>query len=72
MGYKNRADLFGKVEWEGGMEAALEYGLRLKDLPQDDDELRDAWADMERAWLAYEPLGSKVYEMLEEASEGEI
>lgn len=58
----------GKVEWEGGVLDALEYGLRAKDLENPDSELGIAWRTLEEAWWAMEPLIRKAEELLEEAS----
>ncbi len=34
-------DFIAKIEWEGGVEAAIEYGLEAKDC--DHPEVADAW-----------------------------
>lgn len=41
-------DFLGKVEWEGGIDEALDYGLRASDLDGSDPELSEAWATLER------------------------
>lgn len=71
MSYDSREDLFNKVDWEGGMEGSLEYGLRLEDVPPHDKELLAAWTEMQAAWDVYKPLGDKVYDLLEAGTEEE-
>lgn len=70
MAYTTRADVFGKVDWEGGIDEVQRYGLSLEDLPEDDHELREAWQAMADAWAVYQPLSDKVYIMLEEGAYG--
>lgn len=42
-------DFLAKVDWEGGIDAALDYGLSASDIEDDDDsELREAWETLER------------------------
>ncbi len=41
MKYKTRDDVAAKVEWEGGLFDAMEYGIDVDDMP--DEELRIAW-----------------------------
>lgn len=46
-------DFVGKIDWEGGLTSALDYGLQTKDyeLPEDVaekwDEIQDAYAEIE-------------------------
>jgi len=70
MSYTSRADLFYKVDWEGGsMADALEYGLKLSDVPENDSVLRAAWAPMQEAWSIFKPLADKVYDLLSDAAD---
>ena len=39
-----------KIEWEGGIIGALEYGLRAKDLADRNSELYTAWKDLQQIW----------------------
>lgn len=58
----------GKVEWEGGILGALEYGLRHTSLNSDDPasaELRTAWAELERLYGQMEPQLDLVGGLLE-------
>ena len=51
MQLNSRADVYRKVSWEGGLTAALEYGLTADDMPEGDDELREQWTKMRETWL---------------------
>lgn len=44
-------DFFAKVEWEGGIDSSLEYGLRSGDMDDSDPKLKEAWATLERLFL---------------------
>lgn len=66
MSYRNREDVFGKVDWEGGIDEVQRYGLSAEDLPQYDTELIEAWKAMAAAWAVYEPLSRVVTDLLEE------
>lgn len=41
--FKTRREVVEFIHHEGGLQAALEYGITEKDMPQDDRELRSAW-----------------------------
>jgi hypothetical protein len=58
----DRERLAAKVEWEGGVLATLDYGLRSDDIA--DPELRQAWADVESAYRAMTPLVQRVTRLL--------
>ncbi len=50
-GHMSPRDFAEKVDWEGGVFAALEYGLHATDLDPSDPasvKLREAWAELER------------------------
>jgi hypothetical protein len=65
MAIDGRQELAEKVEWEGGLDAALEYGLRSPgDMPVGDDELAEAWAKMQAAWEAYRKAVAPVAALL--------
>jgi hypothetical protein len=64
MSLKSRHEVAAKVEWEGGLVAALELGLRADDMPEGDMELREAWKRMRMAWELAVVLGSDVERML--------
>jgi hypothetical protein len=66
--FETRAAVAGKIEWEGGIMEALDYGIRSGDMP--DDELRDAWDKLEKAHAAMAPLVAFVEDLLD-GTEGE-
>ena len=41
----NREDFIAKIDWEGGILGALDYGLRSEDC--DDPELKTTWQQLE-------------------------
>ena len=50
--FKSREALAGKIEWEGGLTEALDYGIKVTDMPEGDEELIAAWAALDEAWAA--------------------
>jgi len=50
----------GKVDWEGGVYAALEYGLSADELPEGHPELEALWREMENKYDELEELIAKV------------
>lgn len=64
--FKSRADLAGKIEWEGGLMDALDYGITTDMMPEDDAELAEAWAKLEAAFKAVQPLAEAVEKLLPE------
>ena len=50
----DRELLASKIRWEGGVLAALDYGLRPDDI--DDAELRNAWARLRDVHAELRPL----------------
>lgn len=67
------ADLYGKVDWEGGvMEAAFSYGIpssSISEATPQGVELKKAWAEMEEAYKAFGPKLARVESLLDEYSE---
>jgi hypothetical protein len=67
--YMTPDDFAQKVEWEGGIVDALEYGLHATDLDPDDEAskpLRAAWAALEAVYREqYRPAESRVSELLD-------
>jgi hypothetical protein len=43
-----------KIRWEGGIMAALEYGIRAKDI--EDPDLAKLWRRLERSYGSIAPL----------------
>lgn len=63
-----------KIEWEGGIVAALEYGLKSTDLDVPDgdplgDDLRRAWSQLETKWDAMKDDITAVSELLEQVDD---
>lgn len=56
--------LRAKIEWEGGVLDAMDYGIRDDDI--EDEELATAWADMS---LAYADLSDDIFEFEETLNE---
>jgi hypothetical protein len=46
----SHADLLSKIEWEGGVLAAYDYGIRCDDMPEGDDELAALWLKLEEKY----------------------
>lgn len=68
--FENRAALRGKIEWEGGIMEALEYGIKSADMPPGDEELDEAWGKLAAAYQALQPLADAVEKLLEDAARG--
>lgn len=52
----NYAEFVAKIEWEGGVLDALDYGLKHADLVGDDEitrDLRSVWAELERRYAEH-------------------
>lgn len=65
-----------KVEWEGGILDALDYGLKHTDLDPDDADsadLRAAWKELEEKYASIAPTVSRLEAILEdlESTEGD-
>lgn len=65
------AEFAGKVEWEGGVLDALDYGLRADDLDDSNPELKAAWRDLARRWAEVEPDVRNVERMLDELEQSD-
>jgi hypothetical protein len=63
--YESRADLLAKIEWEGGVIAALEYGIKTADMPEGDTEMEQAWRKLEDAWNDLDPIVDAVEKLVE-------
>ena len=63
----NIYDILAKIDWEGGIPAVLEWGMR--DLEEYDvpDSLKDAWADMADVYAEFEGLMKDVYAEMHKA-----
>lgn len=52
-----------KVEWEGGIFEALDYGLKPSDAPK--GPIRDAWARLCQVWQQISPIADEVSRLLD-------
>ena len=55
-----------KVDWEGGVIDALDYGLRAKDMDDSNPAFKAGWQELERLWLDFEPMLRAMETMIEE------
>ena len=60
-------DFLAKVEWEGGILEAIEYGLSAEQLEDSDSALGKAWKEIEIAYSSME----KPMRFIESLLEGE-
>jgi len=66
--FSSREHLAAKIEWEGGVLEALDYGITTGDMPEGDAELAEAWGKLEAAWKQLSPLADAVTDLLEGGS----
>lgn len=69
--YDTRQNLANKIEWEGGIYGALEYGITAGDINQGDTELVEAWTSLEEAYRAFEAAAGAVEALLPDNSDSE-
>lgn len=67
--YESRAELSAKIDWEGGMESALAYGIKARDLPAGDAELASAWLTMQARWEEFVTARDAVMRLLPDPGE---
>lgn len=60
-------DFAAKVEWEGGVIDALDYGLKPEDAPE--GELRDPWQQAYDLFQQMEPITDRIGALLDAAYE---
>lgn len=65
----SESDFVAKINWEGGIVGALEYGLKSSDL--EPGELRDAWKELEKAWSKMQEPMDEVQSLIDELTEDE-
>jgi len=53
-----------KVEGEGGIIGALEYGLRASELADQESQLAKRWHHLEKGWAKLQPRVANVEELL--------
>ena len=64
-------EFVNKVDWEGGVLDALEYGLRSTELDDSNPALKGGWIELEKAWVDFEPLLHGVEQLVEDARDEE-
>jgi hypothetical protein len=64
--FEDREALAAKIEWEGGLMEALDYGIKTEMMPEGDTELEQAWAKLEASFRETSRLADAVAEMLPE------
>lgn len=64
--FEDREALAAKIEWEGGVLEALDYGITTEMMPEGDTELAGAWAKLEAAWKQLSPLADAIRKMLDD------
>ena len=64
-------EFLGKVEWEGGVLDALEYGMRAEMLIDQDSELFERWNALEKEWRRFQNFLNPVERYVEEWEEDE-
>lgn len=60
-----------KVQWEGGVLDALEYGLRSTHLDDSNPALKGGWMELETLWMNFEPLLVGVEVLIEQIGEAD-
>lgn len=63
--FESRERLVSKIDWEGGLLDAIEYGIRAEDMPEGDDELAKAWKKLEDAYNEVVPHAAQVSALLD-------
>ena len=61
----NIYDLEGKIDWEGGMTSAIEYGIDIEEYDVS-EELKAAWYEMVDLFSEFEDLEANVNRLIEE------
>lgn len=64
---RNIYDILSKIDWEGGIPAVLDYGMR--DIEEYDvpDSLKEVWEDMAAAYEEFESCMEDVYAEMHKA-----
>ena len=65
----NEDEFLGKVEWEGGVLDALEYGLKAEHLKDQNRTLFIQWRLLEKAWKSFQPTLGAVEQYFEDWQE---
>jgi hypothetical protein len=64
--FSSREHLAAKIEWEGGLMEALDYGIKTEMMPEGDTELAEAWAKLEASFRETSKLGDAVEKLIED------
>jgi hypothetical protein len=64
--FESRADLLAKIEWEGGVVEAYDYGIGHEEMPEGDTELTELWKQLEEAQEKVEPIARKIEKLLDD------
>ena len=64
--FTSREHLADKIQWEGGILEAVDYGIKTEDMPEGDTELTEAWAKLEATWKQLSPLADAIAKMLDD------
>ena len=62
--FGSREDLAAKIEWEGGILEAVDYGIKAADMPEGDAELAEAWGKLEASFGETSKLADAVEKLL--------
>lgn len=60
----NKQEIAAKIEWEGGIAGALEWGLKIDDISEDDPELRTAFAELYQRWRGFDQASDRFAALL--------
>jgi hypothetical protein len=63
--FESRERLASKIDWEGGLLDAIDYGIKATDMPEGDDELAKAWKKLEDAYSEVVPHAAQVSALLD-------
>lgn len=61
------SDFISKIDWEGGIIGALEYGLTADDV--EPGSMRDAWRKLDELWAPMEDAIADVQAIIDEAAD---
>ncbi len=64
--FTSREDLAAKIEWEGGILEAVDYGITTEMMPEGDAELTEAWNKLATAYHEMAPFADAVEKLLED------
>ncbi len=54
--YDDMTEFMNKIQWEGGIEEAIEYGLSSDDIPESETDARELWESMIDAYDEFSVL----------------